>query len=73
MAFGTFNGLKEPYLRVITPVTTNGTLPMIVNGQQQFEETFLPLTARKHLERKNARLQKNGFAHLVAKIETVGV
>lgn len=69
----TFNGLKEPYLRVSTPVTTNGNLPLIENGRQKFEETFLPLTARKALERKNTRLQKNGFQHLIAKIETVGI
>lgn len=60
------------YLRVTTPLTTNGTLPLLKNGQQQTEETFLPLTAKRHLERKNARLAKNGFGHLVAKIEVVG-
>lgn len=69
----TFNGLKEPYLRVITPVTTNGIIPLTVNGKNQYEETFLPLSSRKHLERKNARLTKSGMPHLVAKIETVGI
>lgn len=73
MASQTFNGLKEPYLRVTTPVTTNGSIPLIENGRQKVEETFLPLTARKHLERKNQRLARNGFSHLVAKIETVGI
>lgn len=60
------------YLRVITPVTTNGNLPLLKNGKQETEETFLPLTAKRHMERKNARLTKNGFGHLVAKIEIVG-
>lgn len=60
-------------LRVTTPVTTNGVLPLLVNGQQQTEETFLPITAKRQLERKNARLLKNGFGHLVAKIEIVGI
>lgn len=67
-----FNGLKEPYLRVITPLTTNGNIPLLKNGQQQFEETFLPLSARKHIERRNARIAKT-LPHLIAKIETVGI
>lgn len=61
-----------PYLRVTTPRTTNGLIPKLNNGQQQFKETFLPLSARKQLERKNARLVKRGFKHLVATIEVVG-
>lgn len=72
MSLQAFQG-KGAYLRVTTPVTTNGILPLIENGQQKYEETFLPLTAKKHLERKNIRLSKTGFNHLVAKIETVGV
>lgn len=60
------------YLRVLTPKTTNGMIPLIENGQQVFIENFLPLTAKKQLERKNQRLTKNGFGHLVAKIEIVG-
>ena len=60
------------YLRVITPVTTNGLMPHLVNGVQQTEETLLPLSAKRHLERKNARLIKNGFPTMVAKIEIVG-
>lgn len=65
-------GGNGAYLRVTTPVTTNGNLPLLENGKQKTEETFLPLSAKKHLERKNARLAKNGFGHLVAKIEIVG-
>lgn len=61
-----------PYLRVTTPKTTNGIIPKMTNGQQEVSETFLPLTARKQLESKNRRLQKNGFHHLVAEIEVVG-
>lgn len=62
---------KGPYLRVTTPKTTNGVIPLIENGTPQYEETFLPLTAKKHLERKNIRVAKL-FPHLVAKIEIVG-
>lgn len=59
------------YLRVTTPKTTNGLLPETKNGVVQTEETFLPMTAKRHLERKNARIAKT-FPHLVAKIEIVG-
>lgn len=61
-----------PYLRVTTPKTTNGIIPQIINGEPQYNETFLPLTARKQLEAKNRRLLKNGFRHLVAELEVVG-
>lgn len=61
-----------PYLRVTTPKTTNGIIPQIINGEPQYSETFLPLTARKQLEAKNRRLLKNGFRHLVAGLEVVG-
>ena len=59
------------YLRVTTPLTTNGNIPLIKNGMPQYEETLLPLSAKRHLERKNARIAKT-FPHLVAKIEIVG-
>jgi hypothetical protein len=67
-----YSNFKGPYLRVTTPKTTNGIMPLIENGVPQYEETFLPLTAKKHLERKNVRLEKAGAKHLVAKIEIVG-
>lgn len=60
------------YLRVTTPLTTNGLMPLMVNGVQQTEETLLPLSAKRHLERKNTRLVKNGFPNMVAKLEIVG-
>jgi hypothetical protein len=60
------------YLRVITPVTTNGTTPLLINGVQQTEETFLPLSAKKELEKKNRHLERTGSPHLVMKIEVVG-
>lgn len=61
-----------PYLRVLTPRTTNGIVPLIIDGEQQYREDFLPLTARKQLESKNTRLVKSGNKHLVAIIEEVG-
>lgn len=61
-----------PYLRVTTPKTTNGIIPKLHNGQQEVSETFLPLSARKALEAKNRRLEKNGFRHLMMEIEVVG-
>lgn len=63
---------KGKYLRVTTPITTNGTTPLLINGVQQTEETHLPITAMKDLEKHNNHLKKTGSAHLVAKIEVVG-
>lgn len=63
---------KGAYLRITEPETTNGMLPKIVNGRQVTKETFLPLTAKKAMERKAARLKRNGFAHLAPVIEVVG-
>ena len=60
------------YLRVITPVTTNGTTPLLINGVQQTEETFLPLTAKKELEKKNRHLERTGSGHLKMILEVVG-
>lgn len=65
-----FNG---PHLRVTEPVTSNGILPVTVNGRVQEKVTFMPLTAQKLLEKKNARLRKTGNGHLAAKIEVVGI
>ena len=65
-------GGKGQYLRVTTPVTTNGTTPMIKDGRQITEETFLPLTAKKELEKKNRHLERTGSGHLMMKIEIVG-
>src|SRR5688572_10223757 len=59
------------YLRVTTPKTTNGIIPATVDGQVQTKETFLPLSAKKKIEAKNARLVRNGFKHLAAKVEVV--
>lgn len=64
-----FNG---PYLRVLTPKTTNGVIPDTTGGEVQYKESFLPLSAKKQLEKKNARLTKHGFKQLVAIIEVVG-
>ena len=62
---------KGRHLRVTTPKTTNGQIPLIVNGIPQTVVTFAPLSAKKSLERKNARLTRTGFKHLVAIIEEV--
>lgn len=44
------------YLRVVTPVTEDGNRPRIVNGQQVFKETALPLSAKKMLMEQNRGL-----------------
>lgn len=61
-----------PYLRVTTPKTTNGLIPLMKNGAQVVREDFLPLSAKKQLEQKNRRLEKNGHRHLLMEIEVVG-
>lgn len=62
-----FNG---NYLRVLTPQTIDGiNLAYDANQRPIFKETHLPLTARKHLERKNEKLP----AQLKKKIELVDV
>lgn len=44
------------YLRVVSPVTEDGNRPRIVNGQQVFKETALPLSAKKMLLEQNRNL-----------------
>lgn len=61
-----FNG---PYLRVFSPATTNGVNPKIgSDGRVEYNEAYLPLTARKSIETKNRRLPD----HLKKRIEVVG-
>lgn len=48
---------NEPYLRVLTPRTTNGMYPkMGPDGRQEMKETHLPLSARPMLEGHNRKL-----------------
>jgi hypothetical protein len=47
---------KSSYLRVVTPVTEDGNRPKIINGQQVFKETALPLSAKKMLVEQNRNL-----------------
>ena len=64
---------KGKYLRVTTPVTTNGLIQKLdERGQALTEETFLPLTAQKDLEKNNRHLERTGAPHLKAKVEVVG-
>lgn len=64
---------KGRYLRVTTPVTTNGTTIMLDStGKAVTEETHLPITALKELEKKNRHLERTGSGHLKMKIEVVG-
>lgn len=58
---------KGDYLRVLTPITSDGVQLAVVDGQVQYREDHLPLTARKTLERKNAKLPES----LRKKIEVV--
>lgn len=59
---------KGDYLRVLSPITTNGMIPkMGSDGRVLMREDHLPVTARKKLEQKNLKLPE----HLRKKIELV--
>ena len=59
---------KGTYLRVSKPRTSNGINPIVdADGKIEFKETFLPLTAKKKLEKINSKLPQ----HLRMKIETI--
>lgn len=60
-----YNG---PYLRVLTPRTTNGNNVLLdEKGMLQFREAHLPMSAKAHLEKQNKSLPQ----HLRKKIEVV--
>jgi hypothetical protein len=48
--------IKGDYLRVETPITSDGVSPVTNNGQVQYREDHLPLSSKKYLEAKNQRL-----------------
>lgn len=58
---------KGEYLRVLTPLTTDGVSPLTENDKIVFREDHLPMTAKKNLEAKNINLPN----HLKKKIEVV--
>lgn len=60
-----YNG---PYLRVLTPRTTNGSNPLLnEQGVLQYKESHLPLSAQFHLDKINRATPQ----HLRKKIEVV--
>jgi hypothetical protein len=68
------NNLKHPiygapqYLEVHVPQTTNGTLLAYDSNQQPiYKKKFLPLTAKKRLEQRNARLPAHLRLNIVVK------
>lgn len=63
-------GFDGPYLRVLTPKTSNGVTPIIdeMTGKVVYREDHLPLSAKKGLEKENKYLPN----HLKHKIEEVG-
>jgi hypothetical protein len=48
--------LNVNHLKVLTPITTDGITPILVNDVIQYSEAFLPITAKPYLERKNEKL-----------------
>lgn len=60
-------GIKGSYLRVLSPLTTDGISPVVLNDRIQYREDHLPLTAKKMLDAKNEKLPTG----LKKKIEVV--
>jgi hypothetical protein len=58
---------KGPYLRVRTPITSDGVSLVTENEQIKYREDHLPLSAQKMLEKKNEKLPTS----LRKKIEVV--
>lgn len=62
------SNFKGDYLRVLTPITTNGTVPAIgLDGRPMYKESHLDLRAQKHLEKKNKRLPVH-LRHIIERV-----
>lgn len=59
---------QGPYLRIKSPITTDGANILIVGDRVQYKETHLPMSAKKYMEAQNAKLPGN----LKKIIEVVG-
>lgn len=60
--------LNGDHLRIVSVITEDGVRPRLdETGRQMQKETLLPVTAKKHMERRNEELPK----HLKMKIEVV--
>lgn len=53
---GNFKEFKGDYLRVRTPLTSDGVSPIVENDRIKYREDFLPLSAKRMLEKKNEKL-----------------
>ena len=59
---------RGSYLRVLTPRTSDGITPLLVNGSLVYKEDFLALSAKKYMEEQNSHLPDI----LKKKIEVIG-
>lgn len=60
------------YLRVLTPKTQNGVIPLQgPDGRVVYKESHLPLTARKYLDRKNKKLPQY-LKHIITEVDPSG-
>lgn len=64
-----FNG---DYLRVLTPITTDGVIPLMKNGEQVYKEMHLPYGAKSRLEAKNLYRQPH-LRHIIEVVKNGGV
>lgn len=65
------SNFKGAYLRVLTPITNDGTNPLYDEDRQpRYKESHLPLSARKHLERNNNR-RPNQIKHIIEEVGEV--
>lgn len=59
---------KGNYLRVLSPVTSDGQIPVMQNGQAKYKESHMAYGAAKYLESINKKLPAH-LKHIVEKVD----
>lgn len=61
------------YLRVLTPKTIDGNVPKTgPDGRVLYKESHLPMSALKHLERKNLK-RPNHLKHVINVVDVTSI
>lgn len=57
--------MKGPYLRILTPQTTNGVNPIMgADGKIKYRESHMHISAQKRMEKKNGHLPQH-LKHII--------
>lgn len=59
---------KGKYLRVTTPKTKDGNVPLIIDNVPQTKENYLPISAKSYLERENLKRPEH-LRHIIEVID----